>query len=371
MKKAIKIILIVFSVFVVFILGFVVTLQLFEFRPEDETILEIRNSDESFSKVKLETSIKVLTFNIGYASLSETEDFVMDGGKKGKMDNKSGVENNIEGIKSILSGQNSDIYLLQEVDLDSKRSYNINQYNILHDYLAYNSSLAYNYRSIFVPFPINPKQMMGKVNSGIATFSNFEVSDALRVQLPGSFPWPVRLANLKRCLLVSRLPIQGSNAELVIINVHLSAYDDGSMRLEEMEALQTLMNEESVKGNYVLVGGDFNQSFPDALSSYESQSDYQYKEAFKLSDDDFWEAFPLNPKWFNENNYQLLVDSLVPTCRLLHQPYDTSNRANNQYYLIDGFIVSDNISVESVQTIDQDFKYSDHNPVKISLKLNN
>lgn len=370
MKKSIKIILIIFSVFVVFILGFVLTLQLFEFRPEDETILEIRNQDDSYSKVELETIINILTFNIGYASLSQTEDFVMDGGKKGKMDSKAEVEANIEGIKGILTREASDIYLIQEVDTDSKRSYYINQYDVFHNLLAYNSSLGYNYRAIFVPFPVNPKQMMGKVNSGIATFSNFQVTDALRVQLPGSFPWPVKLANLKRCLLISRLPIQGSSAEFVVINVHLSAYDDGTMRKEEMIALQELLNEEQGKGNYVLVGGDFNQNFPDALSSYESESEFEYKELFELKNDKYWEAFPLNPKWFNENNFALYVDALIPTCRLLNRPYDPINKENNQYYLIDGFIVSSNISVENIQTIDEDFMYSDHNPVKISFKLN-
>ena len=38
--------------------------------------------------------------------------------------------------------------------------------------------------------------------------------------------------------------------------------------------------------------------------------------------------------------------------------------------MIDGFIVSDNLSVESVETLDLDFKNSDHNPIVIDMKLN-
>jgi exonuclease III len=37
--------------------------------------------------------------------------------------------------------------------------------------------------------------------------------------------------------------------------------------------------------------------------------------------------------------------------------------------VIDGFIVSPNVEVLSVQTIDLDFKNSDHNPVKLTFAL--
>lgn len=369
MKRFIKILLIACSIIIVFLIGFIVTLQIFEFRPADLKTLEIQQASQQ-TKIDSGQTITLVTFNTGYASLSQTEDFVMDGGVKAKMDSKEEVQVNINGISTILLRENADIYLLQEVDTDSKRSYEINQYEIYQSILDMNNAYAYNYRSIFVPFPLNPSQMMGKVNSGITTFSKFQVDDATRIQLPGSFSWPVRLANLKRALLITRLPIEGSDKELVVINAHLSAYDDGDMRIQELAALQTLVDEAYNDGHYVIVGGDFNQSFPGALSLYEDQENYQYTPAYELIEEDLWEAFPLNPTWFNENNYQLISDALIPSCRLLHQPYDTTNHDNNQYYLIDGFITSENIQVISYETLDEDFMYSDHNPVKITIKLN-
>lgn len=369
MNKYLKITLIFFSSILIFIIGFVFTLHLFEFRPEEVTELSIHNEDNHSKEIQLNDPLTILTFNIGYASLSQTEDFVMDGGKKAKMDSKSEVQANLDGIESILLRENADIYLLQEVDVDSRRSYYINQYASFKDLLDMPSALAYNYRSIFVPFPLNPSQMMGKVNSGIVTFSTFEVSQATRIQLPGSFPWPVRLANLKRALLITRHPIADSQSELVVINVHLSAYDDGSMRLEEMQALKEIMLDEYQKGNYVIVGGDFNQTFPNALLTFEDNDHYTYKETYQMIQNNLWEAFPLNPQWFIENNFLLQADHTTPTCRLLHQPYDTVDSSNNQYYLIDGFIVSDNIQVDSLETLDENFLYSDHNPVKIVIQL--
>jgi len=374
LKRVLKIFLVFIIVVIVAAAGFILTLQVFEYRPAELTVLDIENNVENVQEnyVDLSTAITVLTFNTGYASLSATEDFVMDGGTKGRMDSQEEVQANVEGISSILESAAADIYLLQEVDTDSSRSYEIDQYAYYQDFLGYASAFAYNYRCIFVPFPLQISQMMGKVNSGIVTFTDFYGTDATREQLPGSFSWPLRLANLKRCILITRYPIDGSDKELIVINVHLSAYDDGSMRTEETAALQQVMLEEYQAGNYVLVGGDFNQTFPDAVTTtYDSANDsYSYDYLYPLKDPGYWQAFPIDGNWFDANGFIFGVDTNTPTCRLLNQPYDTVNTENNQYYVIDGFIVSPNISIQDVTTLDENFTYSDHNPVMISIILN-
>ncbi|MFA7075103.1 MAG: endonuclease/exonuclease/phosphatase family protein [Candidatus Izemoplasmatales bacterium] len=365
MKRILKIVIITVVIIITLGIGFIATLQIFEFKPEDVTVLSITdnpiNSNDNY--IDKNNSLTILTFNIGYASLSETEDFVMDGGQKAKMDSSDEVENNLDGISSILANNPADFYLLQEVDVDSNRSYNINQLSYFQDKLDGSSVLAYNYRCIFVPFPFNFSQMMGKVNSGIVTFSNFYAESAERHQLPGSFSWPVSLANLKRAMLITRYPIQNSDKYFVVINVHLSAYDDGTMRLQEMEALKNIMKNEFDAGNYVLVGGDFNQTFPEAVNKVEDSYEYYYD----LKDENFWQAFPMEEDWFINNSFSFGVDKNTPTCRLLHQPYDTIDSSNNQYYVIDGFIVSNNLSIELTTTLNEGFVYSDHNPVKITL----
>ena len=58
----------------------------------------------------------------------------------------------------------------------------------------------------------------------------------------------------------------------------------------------------------------------------------------------------------------------MPTCRLLNQPYDPTSPLT-QYYVIDGYIVSDNLRVESVKTLDLDFTNADHNPVELTAVL--
>ena len=46
-----------------------------------------------------------------------------------------------------------------------------------------------------------------------------------RIKLAESFSWPIKTCNLKRCMLETRIPIEGTDKELVLINFHLEAYD--------------------------------------------------------------------------------------------------------------------------------------------------
>jgi hypothetical protein len=342
---------------------FVGTLTVFEYRPDDLEIVEISNNQEE--KINLDQIYQIMTFNTGYAGLGKDEDFVMDGGQKGRPDSLSVVEDYFDGIKTLLNLYPSDFYLLQEVDQKARRSYNLNQVEGISDALgsSYSSQYALNFKSIFVPFPLSLTDYIGPVESGIQTLTKFEGIESERHQFPGSFSWPLRVANLKRAMMVSSFEINDSDKQLIIVNLHMSAYDsDGSLRNQEMAYLKTFLEEQKVLGNYVVVGGDFNQTFPDAADLYPVNSDFY--EAYTIEDD------------FIPNGYRFEVDLSEPTCRLLNQPYDEESE-NTQYYLIDGFIVSDNIeltkvdseSLYDVMTINHEFLYSDHNPVVMKFKL--
>lgn len=74
---------------------------------------------------------------------------------------------------------------------------------------------------------------MGKVKSGLNTFARCELKDTERISLPVPFSWPLRVANLKRCILVSRVDIEGSDKQLVLMNMHLEAYDSGEGKIAQ------------------------------------------------------------------------------------------------------------------------------------------
>lgn len=61
--------------------------------------------------------------------------------------------------------------------------------------------------------------------------------------------------------------------------------------------------------------------------------------------------------------WQFMMNNDVPGCRSLDQPYDGADQDSFQYYVIDGFIVSDNVTVKECETVDMKFANTDHNPV--------
>ncbi|MBO2527221.1 MAG: hypothetical protein CW335_03455, partial [Clostridiales bacterium] len=172
-------------------------------------------------------SLSILTFNTGYGALGEAADFFMDGGKSVNPDSVEQVKNNMLGIEAIVRSADADFVFLQELDTDSDRSYELNQWlQYEYDLEDYESRFAMNYSCDYVPYPL--PETIGKVHSGIATFSRYDISSATRYSLPCPFSWPTRVANLKRCMLVTRIPLAGKEEqELVLINFHLEAYDDG------------------------------------------------------------------------------------------------------------------------------------------------
>jgi len=63
--------------------------------------------------------------------------------------------------------------------------------------------------------------------------------------------------------------------------------------------------------------------------------------------------------------WQFAFDDENATCRLLDQPYCE----DCQLYVIDGFILSPNVHLEAVETVQLDFAYADHNPVRLEVAL--
>lgn len=295
--------------------------------------------------------IKLLIWNIGYAGLDASMDFFYDGGKQMRPD-RDGVEANMKGINSTLAAyKDFDFIMLQEVDQKSKRSYHINEFqNIKDQFNDYNSSFGLNYNVGFVPIPLT--EPMGGVKSGLMTLSSACPSSVERHSFPGNYSWPVKLFMLDRCFLVNRYLVSNQK-ELVIINTHNSAYDDGSLRAQQMTYLSDYLLSEYEKGNYVIVGGDWNQT-PYGL---EPELPYHHFDTDNLT---FIEKDYPAPGW------NWAYDVSLPTNRRVATPYDKSSSLTT---IIDCFLASPNVELSEVKTIDLNFQYSDHQPVQIQARL--
>ena len=357
--RPLKIVLICVGAFLASIIAFVGGFLIFA----SATTLKVKDVEdmkingEIATKVDTSKDIKLVTWNVGYGALDEREDCYWDGGKNSIGESKETVINNIDAMKNKIQEINPDIFFLQELDLNSKRSYKVNELKSFQEDFGeqYNNSYACNFKAGFVPLPVY--DFTGQVEAGISSFSKYQINDSKRIQLPIPFSWPMKLFNLKRCLLINRSPIAGSDKELVTINLHLEAYDDGEGKAKQLKQLMDIMNEEHQKGNYVIAGGDFNQTF--------SNSNVNLEKYPKMND---WVCPIIDVNSYPDFTFSM--DDTVPTCRSLYKVYEGSDKSNFQYYMLDGFITSNNIAVKSVETIDLDFKNTDHNPVVMSISLN-
>ena len=303
--------------------------------------------------IQKETTYKAITYNIGYAALGKEQDFFMDGGTKAGADSQQEVLTNLEKIVGFVETQHPDFALLQEVDTKAKRSFNINQLDYFTE-KTYATAFALNYNTVFVPLPLT--KPMGAVKSGIATLTNVMPTEAKRYDFAGSEPFPQHLFDLERAFTITRYPVADSAAEFVLINVHLSAFDEGGkIRKLQLEHLQEILNAERAKGSYVVLGGDFNHELPGTTAANFTWTD-PYPDWCQIMDPEF---LPDGYKW--------AVDGSMPTVRADNTSYVAGV---NFVAVIDGFLVSDNIEIESVKTHGElDFENSDHNPVELVFKL--
>ena len=363
MKKVLKVLLAIILIPVIAFAGILVWLTAVEWRPESrETASFISCDAGNAGELVPGEEQTIMTWNIGYGALGDNADFFMDGGKMVYTADVKRLEENLGFIEEKLNEISPDFLLVQEIDRNSARSYGTDECLRFTsggkvDLLSNSDSLfAYNFKVPIVPYPIPP---IGRVNSGIFTVSAYPVSEGERIALPSPFKWPVRVANLKRCLLIARIPVADSDSMLTLVNLHLEAYDDGEGKIAQTKQLAELLKSEAEKGNYVIAGGDFNQVFSSVdVSAYPDHPGT-------------WQCGSIDEDEFDPG-LSFYTDNSVPTCRALDRPLSEAQDktpAGFQYYVIDGFIVSDNISVRSVETKDYGFRAADHNPVVMAFSL--
>ncbi|GGF99954.1 endonuclease/exonuclease/phosphatase family protein [Paenibacillus aceti] len=341
LKALIGIILALLAVIVIFIIYITAS----DYKPAAVVALTTDNNPES--KLKQGEPFSVTTFNIGYAGLDQGQDFFMDGGTMSRSSSREQTEANLQAIIQFLKESASDFYLLQEVDVDSTRSNHIHEVEQIRTNLpSYGQTFAHNYKVPWVPVPIS--KPMGAVQSGLVTLSSFHSSNQRRFDLPGKESWPVQLFELDRAFIESRIPV-GQDRELILINLHLSAFDKGgTIRKQQLDFMEEYIQREMRKDNYIIIGGDWNHSLPGT-----DPSDFPTQQGWP----EWLQPFPDS---FGPTDFKWAVDASTPSVRTLDSAYQ---QGVNFLAVIDGFLVSPNVEIISVTGHPLSFSHSDHNPV--------
>ena len=360
-KILFKVLAIILAVIFLILGSYVLYICLQYYRIKDNENIPINNNQ--LLNVKVGDEYTISTYNIGFGAYTHDFSFFMDQGQTldGKITQGSGsiaknrqtVIDNTTGAVNTIVNKNVDFALFQEVDVAATRSHKYNQYqHIQNNFSSHSSSISMNFHSAFLFYPIfNPH---GKTDAGIVTLSKYNISSATRRSLPIDESFPTKFFDLDRCIQITRLPVENSQKELVIINAHLSAYDEGGIiRKQQLEFLNTILTEESAKDNYVVVGGDFNHDIANSSELWSS--------AFKKPE---W-VYSLDDSNLTDG-YRFVSATNAPTCRSTDTNY---TKGYNYTVVIDGFICSSNIETVAIENIDTDFQYSDHNPSVLKFKL--
>ena len=318
-----------------------------DYKPKTEEKAEVFNATKKISLDK--DTLTFYSWNIGYCGLGAESDFFYDGGKMVRAGREL-VNKNFSGVKETILEwkQDADFILLQEVDVDSRRSWGTNQLLGIKNLLDFTAVFGKNYQVRYIPIPIyNP---MGGVVSGIATFFPYNMdTEPVRYQFPANFAFPKGLFFLDRCFTKQTFKLDNGK-NLVVINTHNSAYDGGKLKKQEMAFFKNYIMQEYEAGNYVVVGGDWNQ-IPPGYIPKDKNSDYEEIEV---------------PDNYVPDNWTWAYDKSTPTNRKVNAPYI---RDETYTTIIDFFLLSPNIQLASIHGIFDDFSYSDHQPVKMICTL--
>jgi len=197
-------------------------------------------------------TVSVVSYNVGYLS---------------GLTNQQAVERDFELMEqnqdtaiSALQQANPDIIGLQEVDFEAYRSFERNQQYAIASALEIPfAAIAINWDKRYVPFPYWPPAVhYKKVVSGQAILSRYPIQQNQRIVLekvPNN-PFYYNALYLDRVAQVAEIDL--GNESLIIINVHLEAFDSPT-RTRQSEVVLALAEDYAAEYPVVLMG-DFNSS---------------------------------------------------------------------------------------------------------------
>lgn len=349
MKKYAGVLLRLLIIFLALLGSFLVYISVNDFDPPARIKLDVMGPGEDVLADSREFTF--LSWNIGYAGLGKEMDFFYDGGVQVRPEQDQ-FNTYWTGICSILTKLDTiDFILLQEVDMRSKRSYFTDQKDSISSiFNEHYESFAVNYDVKVVPVPL--LDPLGKVKAGIMSLSKYKPVLAERIAYPNIASWPKKLFLLDRCFIAMKIPL-GEN-DLLVLNTHNSFYvKEPELRQKELDIIREYMLNEFRKGNYVVAGGDWNQNPPE-LPDLNFESEDHFQRIMKIDTE------------FLPEDWKYACDKRYPSNRNLDEKYIKGKTPTT---IIDYFILSPNVKDFQVRTIPMEFKYSDHQPVILTIEI--
>lgn len=289
-------------------------------------------------------TLDILIWNVGYGGLGAGSDFVADGGSHYFPPSRSAVRENVDGIARFLESQrDADVVLIQELARGGPVNYWVDVRARVDAALSGADRVFFaDFKTRLMPWPL-------RLVHGQGLYSRVAVESADVVALPAE---DAGIFGVRRRYASPLVRLAG-DARWTIASVHLAAFDeDAQVRTRQLRDLLAWAQREYESGRHVVIGGDWNFRIAETGFSHTTEERFL-----------FW-LFPF-PQDALPEGWRIGADGSIPSVRTNHRPYVAGE---NYVTTIDGYIVSPNVAIESVEGFDLGFRHSDHQPVRIRVR---
>lgn len=275
---------------------------------------------------------------------------------------KQSILKRLDEISALIKRLGADVVMLQEVDYDSDRTYNMDQLR----YIAEKTGLKYmapvvTWKKGYIPYPWPPSKMYGKMLSGQAVLSRFPVvgNIAVKQAKPESNPFWYNAFYLQRTL--QQVTLEVNQKRLDLLNIHTEAFDLENRQKHAEQIFDYIEKYMSLKVdnsyNALIMAGDFNAIPPEASlrNNFPDEPDNDMtndKSVALIRKTGFEELIPLSKYTEDESS-------------TFSFPSDAPNRR------LDYFYISPELSFVKGRIVKEAGTLSDHLPLVAKIKLPN
>ncbi|MEY3015446.1 MAG: hypothetical protein RIT45_4181 [Pseudomonadota bacterium] len=165
---------------------------------------------------------------------------------------------NLEAIAEVIDEMQVDVLLLEEIEVNSRRSGYVDMVQWLLDHTRLNEGAYFEtWDAAYVP-----SEGLGRMNLGNAILSRYPIAMAERIrQVDRTDLDPVTEAfYIKRA--IGRVEVQLGARRAAVLVVHTEAYDNDGTKQKQIAQIHEVATAETIP---VLLGGDFNELPPSAV----------------------------------------------------------------------------------------------------------
>lgn len=308
-------------------------------------------------KIPFPDTLKIMTWNIKFGG--GRIDFFFDCHGDRVIMEEAEVLTNMSAIAEKIRKVKPDILMIQEVDVNAKRSAFVDQIQYLLDNTDFNyAAYASQWKAKHIP-----SDGIGKMDSGNAILSKWKFTDAKRIPLPliKAQNFIVRYFYLKRNILQIKLEHEGKTIN--ILTTHASAYAKDDTKKKQLDLIKTQIDSINKKGEQFVLGGDFN-----SLPPYSKQTS-KFEDSV-CSDGDFdADSYAEETDWMMPFYKDYKPAILLEDYKKNNSNFFTHTTDKNGYWnrKLDFIFTNGRFTPNSGKTLQECMQISDHAPITVEL----